>query len=82
METDMRQKRANFISRSLEIREQFSFAHPMEVLMIVVVYCCDHYGSMTWDLSGTMAAQYFSSSWHGECPGPHTPTSCTTCHVN
>ena len=60
MDTDTRQKRAAFIDRSLEIREQFSFAHPMEVLRAVRLYCCDHYGSMLWDLEGNMATQYFN----------------------
>ena len=61
MDTDTKQKRAAFISRSLEIREQFSFAHPMEALRAVNLYCCDHYGGMLWDLQGNMASQYFNS---------------------
>ena len=35
METDIKQKKASFITRSLEIREQFSFAHPIEALRAV-----------------------------------------------
>ena len=61
MDTDTRQKRAAFIDRSLLVREQFSFAHPMESLRAVRVYCCDHYGTMLWDLDGMMARQYFNS---------------------
>ena len=60
MDTDTRRKRAVFIDRSLMIREQFSFAHPMEVLRAVRVYCCDHYGSMLWDLEGSMANQFYN----------------------
>ena len=61
MDTDNKQKRAAFISRSLEIREQFDFAHPMETLKAVNLYCCDHYGGMLWDLQGNMASQYFNA---------------------
>ena len=61
MDTDVKQKRANFIDRSLLVREQFSFAHPLEVLRAVSIYCCDHYGSMIWDLKGSMATQYCNS---------------------
>ena len=58
---DIKEKTAAFITRSLEIREQFSFAHPVEVLGAVKVYCCDHYGSMLWDLQGEMANKYYNS---------------------
>ena len=61
MEMDVREKRAGFITRSLLVREQFSFAHPMEVLRAVNVYCCDHYGSMLWDMQGDSAKNYFNS---------------------
>ena len=61
MDTDMKQKRAAFIERSLQIREEFSFAHPMEALRAVSIYCCDHYGAMLWDLQGNMASQYCNS---------------------
>ena len=61
MDMDIKEKTAAFITRSLEIREQFSFAHPMEVLGAVKVYCCDHYGSMLWDLQGDLVSKYFNS---------------------
>ena len=61
MDMDTKEKTAACITRSLEIREQFSFAHPMEVLSAVKVYCCDHYGSMLWDLQGDLATMYFNS---------------------
>ena len=32
----------------------------MEVLRAVRLYCCDHYGSMLWDMEGNMASQYFN----------------------
>ena len=62
MITDIKQKTAAFITRSLLVREQFSFAHPMEILSAVRVYCCDHYLSMLWDMGGDMAKTY-SNSW-------------------
>ena len=58
---DTKEKTAAFITRSLEIREKFSFAHPMETLRAVKVYCRDHYGSMLWDLQGDMAPKYYST---------------------
>ena len=61
LDTDAKKKRASFISKSLEVREQFSFAHPVEVLTAVQLYCSDHYGSMIWDLGGNMAKQYFNA---------------------
>ena len=61
MDMDTKVKTAAFITRSLEIREQFSFAHPMEVLRAVKLYCCDHYGSMLWDLQGDLATKYYNS---------------------
>ena len=61
MDMDTKEKTAAFITRSLEIREQFSFAHPMEMLRAVKVYCCDHYGAMLWDLQGVLATKYFNS---------------------
>ena len=61
MATDTKQKTAAFITRSLEVREQFFFAHPMEALRAVRVYCCDHYGSMLWDLEGDIVSKYFKT---------------------
>ena len=61
MNSDIKHKTAAFISRSLEVRKQSSFAHPMEVLSAVRVYCCDHNGSMLWDMEGDMAKQFWNS---------------------
>ena len=59
MDTDTRKKKAAIIDRSFEVREHFFFAHPM-LLRAVRLYCCDHYGSMFWDLVGNMDTQYFN----------------------
>ena len=52
MDTDVKGKRAAFITRRTEVRETFGFASPMEVLTAVKVYTCDFYGAMLWDLGG------------------------------
>ena len=61
MATDVKIKRAAFIDRSLQLREQFSCAHPTEILRAVNVYCCDHYGGMLWELQSNMVSQYFNT---------------------
>jgi hypothetical protein len=73
-------KKAAFITRSTEIRETFSFAHLVEVLNAVKIYCCDHYGSLLLDLGGGLASKYFNTwntciilAW--DCPETHTATS-------
>ena len=71
MDLDTRVKRANFIEKSSDIRETFSFASPVEVLQAVKVYACSWYGSMLWDLKGDTTKQVFSAwgtcvklAWH------------------
>ena len=73
MEYDAKIARAKFIDQSLETRQSFSFASPVEIIMALGIYCSSHYGSMLWDLGGEAACQYFNSwstavklSW--ECP--------------
>ena len=61
MEYDARVKRAQFISNSLEVRELFSFASPLEILTAQKVYTCSFYGSNLWDLGGNMASQVYNS---------------------
>ena len=71
MDLDTRVKRATFIEKSIEIRESFSFASPVEVLNAVKLYACSWYGSMLWDLRGEAVSQVFSAwntcvklAWH------------------
>ena len=61
MEHDAKVKRAEFISKAVEIRETFSFASPIEVLRALKLYCSSFYGSMLWDLSGEGASKVFNS---------------------
>ena len=59
MEQDCKVHRAQFIQKSIEIREHFSFASPDVVLKAVQVYCSDSYGSMLWNLRSESAESYF-----------------------
>ena len=61
MDQDAREKRAAFISRSVEIRETFKFASPVEVVQALEVYCSSFYGCMLWDLAGKGASHVFNS---------------------
>ena len=73
MEYDAKIARAKLIDQSVETRQSFSFASPVEIIRALNIYCSSHYGSMLWDLGGEAASQYFNSwstavklSW--ECP--------------
>ena len=59
MHEDTQIRRAIFIDRSVEVREQLYYADPAEVLRAQAVYCCDGYGAMLWPLAGEPAQQYF-----------------------
>ena len=59
MHTDTKIRRAIFIDRSVELREQLHYAEPAEVLRALSVYCCDGYGAMLWPLAQEPAQQYF-----------------------
>ena len=61
MDQDCRIKRAKFIDKTVELRDQLYFAHPEQVLKAAQVYCCDGYGSMLWELGSDTAEQYFKA---------------------
>ena len=61
MDYDAKVKRAEFIAKSVELRETFGFASPVEVLQAHKLYCSSFYGSMLWNLSGEAASQVFSA---------------------
>ena len=61
MEHDAHVKKALFIDKSVEIREMFHFASPVEVLGAMKVFCGSFYGCMLWDLGGNRASQVFNS---------------------
>ena len=59
MEKDCNRARAGFIDRSVDIREQFYFAQPKQVLSMIQILCSDAHGNMLWDLQSNPAEQYF-----------------------
>ena len=61
MEYDAVVKRAIFINQSVEIRETFYFASPVEIISAFKVYCSSFYGCMLWDLDGERAGQVFNA---------------------
>ena len=61
MDHDASIARAKFIDQSVETRQAFSFASPVEIIRALNVYCSSHYGSMLWELEGEAASQYFNS---------------------
>ena len=54
-------KRAEFISNAVRVRENFSFAHPLEVIDATVKYCTSFTGGTLWDLRGKAATMLYSS---------------------
>ena len=61
MDYDAVVKRATFIQQSVEIRETFGFASPVEILTALKIYCSSFYGCMLWELGGDKAAQVFNA---------------------
>jgi hypothetical protein len=61
MEKDIRSKRASFIDETVNVRESFEFASPVEVLHAVKLYVGSNYGSMLWELGSDMNRQYFNA---------------------
>ena len=62
MDLDCKIRRAEFINRTVEIREQLSFAHSSQVLKAVQVYSSDAYGSMLCQLNSESSEKFFRSS--------------------
>ena len=61
MDKDCNRARASFIDRSVDVRQQFSFASPDLTLQMVQVLCSDGYGSMLWNLQ---SAESYFKSWN------------------
>ena len=59
MDKDCQRARGKFISKTIEVREQLSFAHPQQKMKAVQILCTDAYGSMLWDLGSPTSEQYF-----------------------
>ena len=56
----MKAKRADFISKSTDVRDMFKFAQPNQVLEAVRTYCCSMCGAMTWSLCSPQAMQVYN----------------------
>ena len=61
MSSDVKEKRARFIARSVEVREQFSFAAPPQILRAVRILACDAYGAVLWRLDSPSVSSFFSA---------------------
>ena len=59
MDKDCNRARASFIDRSVDVRQQFSFAAPDLTLKMIQVLCSDGYGSMLWNLKSDSAESFF-----------------------
>ena len=66
MTYDAQVKRAQYIGKSVEVRESFGFASPPEVLTALNIYCTSYYGCLAgWDLGSAAAASFFSAQTVG-----------------
>ena len=61
MEHDAKVARARYIDQTVEVRQSFSFASPVEVIRALEVYTTSYYGFMLWDLQGEGASQFYNS---------------------
>ena len=61
MEKDCQRARARFIDKTVDLRNQLSFAAPEQILQAIQLLCTDAYGSMLWDLSSSGAESFFKS---------------------
>ena len=61
MDKDCNRARARFYQRSVDTRQQFSFAAPDLTVSLIQTLCSDGYGSMLWDLQSDSAESYFKS---------------------
>ena len=59
---DAEVKRAEYIAKTVELREMLYFASPVEVLAATEIYCSDYYGCLAgWDLGGDKAKMFFNA---------------------
>ena len=54
-------RRAAFIASSVEVRNEFAFAAPTQVLKAVRILCCSAYGAVLWRLSSFEASSFFKA---------------------
>ena len=61
MEKDCQIARAKFIDKTVQLREDLSFANADQILKAVQIICSDAYGSMLWKLSSDVSEQFFKA---------------------
>ena len=61
MESDTRQKLAEYIDKSVKIRETFFFAHPVEKIEATERYCSSLFGSVLWNLDSDASRSVYSA---------------------
>ena len=61
MDKDAAIKRAAFVQSSVQIREQFKFAAPADIIKALKVHSNSFYGSNLWDLNGDKASQLYAA---------------------
>ena len=59
MDKDFHRARAKFSDSSVDVKLQFSFAKPQQVLKMVQILCCNAYGSMLLNIQSDPAEQFF-----------------------
>ena len=74
MKEDCKAKRAQFIDKSVKVRELFDFAHLEDQIAAIQKYCTSAYGSNLWNLDSAEAEMMFSAwrtgiklSWDVNC---------------
>ena len=66
MTHDSKIKRAQYIGKSVEVRESFGFASPPDVLTALNLYCTSYYGCLAgWDLGSAASSAFFSAQKTG-----------------
>ena len=63
LKLDLKQKKANFISKNNELLKEFSFAHPKTLLKVNQVYNTHFTGSPLWDIFSAESVK-FESTWN------------------
>ena len=58
---DSAARRASFIASSVEVRNEFAFAAPAQILTAVRILCCSAYGSVLWRLKSAEASSFFKA---------------------
>ena len=63
MKADVMIKRAQFVQKSCELQQEFSFAHPNTKIQINNIFNCHFTGSPLWDLSSN-EVEHLEKSWN------------------